>query len=96
MKKRALKLGVLLAVMALSNSETMNAQNGNNRSQPRERPTVEALFKQMDSNEDGKISEKEAKGPIKEDFAKIDVNKDGFLSKEEIEKAPKPERLPRN
>ncbi|MFT6066595.1 MAG: Ca2+-binding EF-hand superfamily protein, partial [Paraglaciecola sp.] len=43
-------------------------------------------------NEDGKISLKEAKGPLKTDFKIIDTNEDGFISKKEMKKAPKPER----
>ena len=46
----------------------------------------------MDADEDGKLSKKEVKGPLKNDFSKIDTNEDGYLSKEELEKAPKPER----
>ena len=55
-------------------------------------PTIEELFKKMDTNKDEKLSKDEVKGPLKDDFAKIDTNKDGFLSKEELKKAPKPER----
>lgn len=53
-------------------------------------PTIKQLFKDLDTDKDGKISLKEVKGPLKNDFKKIDLNKDGLLSKEEIEKAPKP------
>ena len=53
-------------------------------------PSTEALFAQMDSNKDGKLSKTEVKGPLANDFSKIDTNSDGFISKEELEKAPKP------
>ena len=60
-------------------------------------PTIEELFKQMDSNKDNTLSKSEVKGPLKNDFDKIDLDKDGFISKEEMKKAPKPEgRRPEN
>ena len=58
-------------------------------------PSIEQIFKELDANEDGKLSKKEVKGPLKNDFKKIDTNEDGFISKEELEKAPKPERKER-
>lgn len=65
---------------------------GKERQERKERPSIEELFKDLDSNEDGKLSKKEVKGPLERDFDKIDINEDGFLSKEEIVKMPKPER----
>jgi len=44
----------------------------------------------LDKDEDGKLSKKEIKGPIKDDFAKIDTDEDGYITKEELEKAPSP------
>ena len=44
------------------------------------------------ADQDGQISEAEAKGPLKENFATIDSNNDGFISEEEMKNAPKPER----
>lgn len=54
-------------------------------------------MKDLDTNNDGKISKNEAKGPLANDFSKVDANKDGYISKEELEKAPKPKggRQPR-
>lgn len=92
MNKRTIKLGVLVMALGLFASCKMNAQNNNSRQQRKEPPSVEELFKEMDANEDGKLSKEEVKGPLKKDFAKIDADEDGFLSKEEIENAPKPER----
>ena len=88
MKKSLLTLGIfLLAITSLS------AQENNDEKQRRKGPpSIKQLFKDLDTNEDGKISLKEVKGPLKNDFKKIDLNKDGFLSKEEIKKAPKPKR----
>ena len=48
------------------------------------------ILKQMDANNDGKLSKTEVKGPLKEDFSKIDTNNDGFISKEEIEQISNP------
>lgn len=92
MYKRTVKLGVLVLAIGLFASCKMNAQN-NNRQEKKERPTTAELFKEMDKDEDGLLSEKEVKGPLKKDFEKIDTDEDGFLSAEEIEKAPKPERV---
>lgn len=67
----------------------------NQRGQQRgsgERPTPEKMMEHMDNNKDGKISESEAKGPLKQGFSKIDSNEDGYLSIEELEKAPRPNR----
>lgn len=81
-------LGLAISLFAIN----MNAQPENNKKQNKKPPTIEELFKQMDANEDGKLSLKEIDGPLKEDFEKIDANEDGFLTKEELEKAPKPQR----
>lgn len=98
MKTKGLKLAMIGVAISLFASCKMNAQNSGGERQSKERPTVAEIFKQMDKNEDGKLSKEEIKGPLKNDFAKIDSNEDGFLSKEELEKAPKPERKerPRN
>lgn len=88
MKKIFLTIGIL--VLAFT---SISAQENNNEKQRRKGPpSIKQLFKDLDTNEDGKISLKEVKGPLKNDFKKIDLNKDGFLSKEEIKKAPKPKR----
>lgn len=72
------------------------AQQPNNKKERPKPPTIEELFEQMDSNEDGKLSFEEIKGPLKDDFEKVDSNEDGFLTKEELEKAPKPNKRERN
>lgn len=68
-----------------TSSKTTSSRNG-------ERPDAASLMKQMDANNDGKLSESEVQGPLKEVFSKIDVDKDGFLSLEELEDAPTPQR----
>lgn len=60
-----------------------------------DKPSVKTIFKQMDANNDNKISKSEAKGPLAKDFSKIDKNNDGFISKDELKNAPKPERRQR-
>jgi len=47
------------------------------------------LIDKMDSNQDGKISKSEAKGPLANDFSKVDTNNDGYITKDELDEAPK-------
>jgi hypothetical protein len=63
----------------------------NNRGNNKERPSVDEIFEQMDANGDGKLSEKEVKGPLQRDFSKVDTDDDGFVTKKELQNAPKPE-----
>ena len=95
MKTKGLKLAMLGVTISLFASCNMNAQNSGGGRQGQEPPTVDEIFKQMDKDEDGKLSKAETKGPLKKQFAKIDTDEDGFLSKEEVKKAPKPERKER-
>ena len=89
MKKHLVKVG-LTGILTLIFSLNVTAQSSKRQQERKERPSVEEVFKMMDSNEDTKISEEEAKGPLKDHFATIDSNEDGYISKEELEKAPKP------
>lgn len=86
---------MLVAVISIFTSYNMNAQNSGGGRQGQEPPTVDEIFKQMDKDEDGLLSQKEVKGPLKNDFTKIDTDEDGFLSREEVENAPKPTRKER-
>jgi len=81
-------LGLSLIFVSCSSNAQGKAQNPKN--DPPKTPSVEKIFKDLDSNKDGKISKAEAKGPLKNDFAKIDLNKDNFITKTELKKAPKP------
>jgi Ca2+-binding EF-hand superfamily protein len=90
MKKIILSIGFVLA-----STVVLSQERNNDNEKPKGPPSIKQLFKELDKNEDGKISLKEAKGPLKKDFKKIDTNEDGFLSKAEIKKAPKPERRER-
>jgi len=58
---------------------------------------VDAIFRDLDANKDGKISRDEARGRIKHHFDDLDTNKDGFISREELLTAAheKPGELPR-
>ena len=50
---------------------------------------AEAMFKQMDKNNDGMVTREEAAGtPHEKDFAKLDKNNDGKLSRDEHAAAP--------
>ncbi len=94
MKQHTFKLSLICACTVFLFSCKTNGQETNRDGERKrgERPSIEELFEKMDANEDGLLSRKEVKGPLKKNFKKIDVNEDGFLSKEEIEKAPKPKR----
>lgn len=48
---------------------------------------IDSLFKQLDTNNDGKISRAEAKGQIRQDFDEIDRNRDGYIEPEELMRA---------
>jgi hypothetical protein len=52
------------------------------------RPSAKQLLKMMDADEDGKISEDEARGPLSDMFAKVDTNEDGYLTLKELRKIP--------
>ncbi|MEO9569821.1 MAG: EF-hand domain-containing protein [Polaribacter sp.] len=97
MKKLTNKIIAVLGFILLTSISAI-AQQNNDEETPKGPPSVKQIIKDLDTNEDGKISLKEAKGPLKKDFKKIDTNEDGFLSKKELKNAPKPERKerPRN
>ena len=83
-KTGAVTLGFLFLGTFVSAQSTQDRKGG-------QKMTTAELMEKMDTDKDGKLSEKEVKGPLKENFAKIDTDKDGFLSSKELEKAPKPE-----
>jgi len=94
MKRNTLKTAVFIFAIALFMSNESFGQS-DDRKERKNPPSSEEIIKQMDKDEDGKLSLEEVKGPLKEDFSKIDTNEDGFLSKEELDEAPKPERKER-
>lgn len=78
-----------IIIMAFSLAVLMSCGNKQSQKEKSQHSTSE-LISQMDSDNDGKLSKTEVKGPLQNDFSKIDTNDDGFISKEELEKAPKP------
>lgn len=97
MKKTILSI-VLLTLLSScgsnkdSTTDNNPEQKGRQIDGERQKQDPEAMFAQMDTNSDGKLSKDEVKGPLAEKFAEIDTDKDGFISKEEMKNAPKPER----
>jgi Ca2+-binding EF-hand superfamily protein len=84
---------ILTISFAILTSKFISAQENNDEKERRKGPpSIKQLFKDLDTNEDGKISLKEVKGRLKKDFKKVDLNEDGFITKEELKKAPKPKR----
>lgn len=89
------KISILLVfTLVLINCKpaTKSIDNNNVNPSKKQRPTVSDLLKEMDDNNDGKLSKSEVRGPLEKDFSKIDKNEDGFITQEELEQAPKPER----
>ncbi|WP_117881294.1 YHYH protein [Aureibaculum luteum] len=56
------------------------------------RPSATQIVKQMDVNNDEKLSKEEVKGPLLEQFDQVDSDKDGFITKEELESADKDDK----
>jgi Ca2+-binding EF-hand superfamily protein len=95
MKKAQVKAGIILGIATCLFSINTHAQSRDNNQQRKTPPTFSELLKEMDKNEDGKLSKDEVKGPLKDDFAKIDTNEDGFITEKELKNAPKPKRKER-
>lgn len=81
---------MLTALVTVFISANLSAQQSKGGQGQKEPPSVDEIFKQMDKDEDGKLSKKEITGPLKNDFSKIDTDEDGYITKEELKKAPKP------
>ncbi len=90
------KLRTVLLILGITLFMT-NSSFGQSDDKPERKrpPTFKELLEKMDANEDGKLSKKEIKGPLKEHFDKVDANEDGFITEEELKKAPKPKRRER-
>ncbi|MEW4924771.1 EF-hand domain-containing protein [Algibacter sp. 2305UL17-15] len=95
MKREKLRIVLLILGVTcfVANSSFGQSENKGDR---KERPTFEQLLEKMDANEDGKLSKKEVKGPLKKNFDEVDADEDGFITEEELKKAPKPKRRERN
>ena len=96
MKLNTVRLAALVFGITIISLQSACAQQGGNRERGQEPPSFAQLLEKMDKNEDGKLSAKEIKGPLKDDFEKVDTDEDGFITEEEFEKAPKPKRRERN
>lgn len=90
MKNQNLKSLMLATVFTLLTAGLALAQPPQQRDQKQTPPEPSEILKKLDTNEDGKISKEEVKGPLKKQFAKIDTDEDGFLTLEELKKAPRP------
>ncbi len=88
MKRSKVKTGIIIGIMVLFGVVSLQAQS--NREQRQKPPTFSELLEKMDANDDGKLSKKEVKGPLKNNFSKVDTDEDGFITEEEMKKAPKP------
>ncbi|RTE52279.1 YHYH protein [Arenibacter aquaticus] len=72
--------------------QTQEGQNNPQRRQqkpianqtPNTPPNFLNMLEKMDSNEDGKISQSEAKGRLKENFSNRDKNNDGYITEDEM------------
>ncbi len=91
MNSNTIKTAVVVFGMTLLFSNTSFGQS-QNREGKKKPPTFNELLKEMDADENGKLSKEELKGPIKNDFSKVDSDADGFITKEEFDNAPKPKR----
>lgn len=84
MKSNLLSTAVLVFGLTILSVNSTNAQS--NDRDKKEPPTFSQLLKEMDKDEDGKLSKTEIKGPLKDNFDKIDADEDGFITKEELQK----------
>lgn len=86
------KFGILVLALAFFTNCYSQPQKGQGKQQQQgERPSIDEIFTQMDSDNDGQLSKSEVKGPLENDFSTIDVDGDGYITKEELTNAPKPE-----
>lgn len=91
MKSNTIKTVVIVFGMILFISNNSFGQS-EKKERGKKPPTFSKLLEKMDTNEDGKLSKEEVKGPLKDHFTKIDIDENGFITKEEFDKAPKPKR----
>ncbi len=94
MNRNTIKTAVVVFGMTLLFSNTSFGQS-QNREGKKNPPTFKELLKEMDADENGKLSKEELKGPLKNDFSKVDSDDNGFITKEEFDNAPKPKRGPK-
>ena len=85
MKNPLLILLAFTILISCKSNQVKNEQQEPNG----ERPSSSQIISELDSNNDGKLSKSEVKGPIAEDFTTIDSNNDGYLTLEELNKTEK-------
>lgn len=93
MNRTKFKTAVLIfGITVFTSAPAFGQAEGRKERQP---PEFSDLLEKMDANEDGKLSQDEVKGRLKEHFSKIDADEDGFISEEEFKNAPRPKRRER-
>lgn len=90
MKSNSFKTGLFTVALVCFVIGFSNAQSKGER--PQKPPTYAKLLEKMDANEDGKLSQDEVKGRLKEKFTEVDTDEDGFISEEEFNNMPRPKR----
>jgi len=74
----------LLALSAVALPLGLTAQpEGDGLREKGDRPSPHEVFAKLDADQNGSISQDEAKGPLAKHFDRIDQNGDGSISKEE-------------
>ncbi|MDO6760079.1 EF-hand domain-containing protein [Tamlana sp. 2_MG-2023] len=85
-------LAIVFGITVLSTTTAFSQGRGERKGPPE----FSELLEKLDENEDGKLSESEVKGPLKDQFSEIDTDEDGFITEEEFKNAPKPQGRKRN
>ena len=80
---KILAITSLVIAFAACKSSEKTTSTASNKNNPQD---GSHMFQQMDANKDGKISQREAKGKLKENFKMRDKNNDGFITKNEMKK----------
>lgn len=76
-------------------NEQKRPQKGGDR-QRGKRPEFSDLLSKLDADKDGKLSQTEVQGRMKDDFARIDSDADGFITEAEFKAAAPPKRQRRD
>jgi Ca2+-binding EF-hand superfamily protein len=90
-----LRLLLAFAVTLVLGLGTSYAQEHQKKPPERQHKSVDEIFKEKDTNQDGKLSKEEFLKGVPEErkagaekrFAAMDTNKDGFVTKEEMKAA---------
>ena len=95
MKMSAIKWGLLILIISqftscksdvkLTNKAGVFNEGKLVQMERKGRPSIDEIFKIMDTDKNGLLAQLELRGPIENDFFSIDINNDGFISKEELE-----------